>query len=192
MKSLKLLLVLIFCLVASIAIAQDCKYSKKIVKKAKKHLVDDEVEKATKFRYLFSKFSQAAGTSIVKSDKAHYLNLVLSREMGRRIDINKDDPLVIQFKDNQVLTLYPDRDTPGKFTLPVTTEVSRAYYILSKEQLEIFAAQSISHLKVYFTSEKVSEGKYGEDDLGKFFDYEVLKERYQTNLIEAANCMLQD
>lgn len=191
MSTLKLKIVLLFCLVSLTCMGQKCKYSKKMVRKASKHLVNEKVLKATKFRYLFSKFSNAAGTSIIKSNKGNYLALVLTREFGRRIDIMKDNPVIIQFQNNEVIKLYPDRSTPGKFTLPVTTEINRGYYKLDTDQLKVLAAQSIVHVKVYFTSDKVSEEKSGKDDLGTFFDYEILSDRYQSNLIDGANCMLQ-
>ncbi|NER11937.1 hypothetical protein GWK08_00660 [Leptobacterium flavescens] len=191
MNRLKITFLLCFSLVSFICPAQNCKSNKKMERKAKKHLVEDEIIKATKLRQLFSKFSQAASTNLVKTDKGYYLRLQLVRELGRRIDIMKDNPLVLQFKNGEIITLYPDRDLPGKFTLPATTEFNRPFYIVSTEQLEQFAKHPISQVKIYFTSEKVPEDKRGVDDLGTFFDYEILSERYQNNLVEAANCMLQ-
>ena len=187
----KRIVLLFFFLASMFCSAQKCKYSKKMVKKAGKHLVDDTVLKATKFRYLFSKFSNAAGTSLIKSESGYYLALVLSREFGRRIDIMDDNPVIIQLTNDELIKLYPDRSTPGKFTLPITTEINRAYYKLNEDQIKQLSIQPVMHIKVYFTSDKVSEEKSGEDDLGTFFDYEILSDRYQTNLIEPAKCILK-
>jgi hypothetical protein len=191
MKTLKLKIVLLFCLVSMVCMGQKCKNSKKVSRKAKKHLVEETIIEATKYRRLFSKFSQAAATGLVKSNEGYYLSLLLVREFGRRIDIMDDNPLVIQFKNDSIVTLYPDKSILGKFTLPVTTEINRPFYRVDRKQLELFAAQSIFHVKIYFTSDKVSENKQGVDDLGTFFDFEILNEHYQSNLIDAANCMLR-
>jgi len=108
MSTFNFKIAMIFFMISLSCVAQKkCKYSKKMVRKASKHLVEDKVIKATKFKYLFSKFSNAAGTSIIKTDKGHYLSLTLAREFGRRIDIMKDNPIVFQFQNNAIITLYP-------------------------------------------------------------------------------------
>ena len=191
MNSVKLKIVLLFCLASIACMGQNCKNSKKATKKAKKHLVDEEVIKATKPRLMFSKFSKGAFANFAKSDQGSYLALVFGREFGKRMDIMTDNPLVIQFKNDSIIKLYPDRPSIGKFTLPVTTEVNKPFYKVSDDQLELFASQPIRYVKIYFTSDKVPENNRGIDDLGTFFDFEILNERYQSNLIEAANCMLQ-
>ncbi len=192
MISLKLKLFLLLFLISMTCMSQNCKYPKKMSKKAKKHLVEENILKATQFRTLFSKFSHAAATNLVKSDKGYYLSLIFNRDMGRRVDILDTNPLVFQFKNDSVLILYPDRSNFGKFTIPVTLEVNKPFYKISPTQLEQLATQDIIHVKIYFTSDKVREEKLGTDDLGTFFDYEILNERYQSNLIEAANCILQE
>lgn len=191
MKLLKLKFFLMFSLFSMACIGQNCKYSKKMIKKAKKHLIEEKVVKATKPKAMFKKFSQAAGFNFVKSDKGYYLSLTLVREFGKRVDIMDDNPLVVQFKNDSIIILYPNRSTPGKFTLPVTTEINRPFYKVNPGQLELFGSQLIHYVKVYFTSDKVSEDKRGVDDLGIFFDYEILNEHYQSNCIEPANCILQ-
>jgi len=191
MKLLKLKFFLVFFLFSMACIGQNCKYSKKMLKKAKKHLVEEKIIKATKPKAMFKKFSQAAGFNFVKSDVGYYLSLMLVREFGRRIDIMDNNPLVVQFKNDSIVILYPNRSTPGKFTLPVTTEINKPFYKVNLAQLELFASQPIFHVKVYFTSDIVPEGKRGVDDLGTFFDYEILNDRYQSNCIESANCILQ-
>ena len=184
-------LAVLFCLFSIACIGQKCKYSKKVLKRAKKH-ISKEVIRSTKPRAMFSKFSQAASTSFIRSSDEYYLGLVLVREFGARVDIMEDNPLIFQFKNDSIIALYPDKSTPGKFSLPVTTEVNKPYYKVNQEQLDLFASQPIVHIKVYFTSDKVADGKRGVDDLGTFFDFEILNDRYQTNCIESANCILQE
>ncbi|WP_394747748.1 hypothetical protein [Spongiimicrobium salis] len=191
MNTLKWNSILLFFFVSIVCSGQNCKYSKKVAKKAKKQL-SEEIVKATKPKALFSKFSQAASASFIKSNKGYYLGLVLAREFGARVDIMKNNPLLVQFQNDSIVTLYPGKDTPGKFTLPVTTEINKPYYKITEEQLELFSSQRIRHIKVYFTSDKVAKNNRGEDDLGTFFDFEVLKERYQSNCIAPANCLLQE
>jgi len=191
MKILKLKIIVLFCLVSMICTGQKCKNSKRTFKRAKKHLIEDEIIKATKFRVLFSKFSKAATVNFVKSDKGYYLSLMFGREFGARVDIMDDNPLVVQFINDSIMTIYPDRSTPGKFTLPVTMEVNKPFYKVDHKQLELFASQPIHYVKIYFTSDKVSEKNRGLDDSGTFFDFEILNERFQSNLLDAANCMLQ-
>ena len=191
MKKLRLTLVLLLCMTTAVCAGQKCKESSKMARKAAKHLKEEKILKASKQKPLFSKFSQAASANLVKSDKGYYLRLQLVRELGRRIHIMADNPLVFQLRDNNVLTLYPDTDHPGKFNLPATTEINRPFYRLSEEQLKQLAASPIQYVKVYFTSDKVSDEKRSVDDLGSFFDYEIQNENLQANLLEPASCMLK-
>lgn len=191
MKRFQLTLVVLLCMVSTLAMGQKCKESSKMARKAAKHLKEEKILKASKLQPLFSKFSQAASANLVKSDKGYYLRFHLIRELGRRIHIMADNPLVFQLRDNSVLTLYPDTDHPGKFNLPATTEINRPFYRLSEAQLKQLASSPIQHIKVYFTSDKVSEEKRSVDDLGSFFDYEILNENLQANLLEPASCMLK-
>lgn len=184
-------LVLSLLLICTICHAQKCKYSSKSVKKGNKHFTNEKIVQGTKLKPMFSKFSQAASCYFVKSSENYYLALVLVREFGKRIDILEDNPLIIQFEDNELITLYPDRSLPGKFTLPATTEISKPFYKVTLEQLELLSAQPISYVKIYFSSDKVSEEKVGQDELGTFFDYEILNDNFQSNLMEPAKCIVQ-
>lgn len=184
-------LLLLFCLFSLVAMGQKCKTSSKMARKAAKHLTEEKIIKATKLKPIFSKFSQAAGATLIQSDKGFYLRLQLVRELGRRIHIMADNPLVFQLTNEARVTLYPDRDHPGKFNLPATTEINRPFYRVTEEQLTQLATSPIQYVKVYFTSDKVAEDKRGKDDLGTFFDYEILNDNFQSNLMEAAICMLQ-
>ncbi len=173
-------------------VGQKCKNSSKGMRKANKHFTEEKIIKATKPKALFSKFSQAASANFVKSSENYYLSLVLVREMGRRIDILKDNPLVIQFENDQIETFYPDRTLMGKFTLPVTTEINKPYYKVSSAQLELFAQHPIAHVKVYFSSDKaIGEDKFGTDDLGTFFDYGIRNENLRSSLMEPAKCIMK-
>ncbi|MEX0313842.1 MAG: hypothetical protein AB3N18_06665 [Allomuricauda sp.] len=147
---------------------------------------------ATKLKPLFSKFSQAASANFVKSDEHYYLSLVLVRELGRRIDILKDNPMIVRFQDDSVITLFPDKTLLGKFTLPVTTEINRPYYEVSADQMQLFASRSVAYIKVYFSSDKVSEEKMGRDETGTFFDYEIRNKNLQASLMEPAGCIIQE
>lgn len=172
-------------------VGQKCKNSSKGMRRANKHFIEEKIIEATKPKPLFSKFSQAASANFVKSAENYYLSLVLVRELGRRIDIMKDNPLIIQFGNDRIETFYPDRTLLGKFTLPVTTEINRPFYKVSHEQLELFIEHPIAHIKVYFSSDKVGEDKFGTDDLGTFFDYEILNKKLQASLMEPAKCIMK-
>ncbi|MEK6154077.1 hypothetical protein WIW50_12480 [Flavobacteriaceae bacterium 3-367] len=184
-------LILMFCLFSLLTMGQKCKTSQKMARKAAKHLTEEKIIRATKLQPIFSKFSQAAGASLIQSDKGYYLRLQLVRELGRRIHIMADNPLVFLLTNENQVALYPDRDHPGKFNLPATTEINRPFYKVTEEQLQQLATSPIQYVKVYFTSDKVSEDKRGIDDLGIFFDYEILNDNFQSNLLEAATCMLR-
>ncbi len=189
---LRFFLVIVFALsIGSSGFAQKCKNSDKRVRKANKHFGEQKIVEATKLKPLFSKFSQAASANFARSEEGYYLSLVLVRELGRRIDIMKDNPLIVRFENDSVVTLYPDRTLLGKFTLPVTTEINRPYYEVSPEQLQLFVSHPVAYVKVYFSSDKVSEEKMGQDDLGTFFDYEILNDRLQASLMEPAKCISQ-
>ncbi|MEX0288460.1 MAG: hypothetical protein AB3N14_05070 [Flavobacteriaceae bacterium] len=191
MNRLQLKVALALCLVSAVCVGQKCKESSKMARKAAKYLKEEKIIKASKVQPLFSKFSQAASANLVKSDKGYYLRLQLVRELGRRIHIMQDNPLVFQLRDKSLITLYPDKDQPGKFNLPATTEINRPFYKVSEEQLQQLATNHIQYIKVYFTSDKVSEEKSSRDELGTFFDYEILNENFQANLLEPASCMLK-
>ena len=190
-QHLRFSIILALCL-CTISFGQKCKYSEKRVRKANKHFEDEKIIKATKLKPLFSKFSQAASANFAKSEEHYYLSLVLVRELGRRIDILKDNPLIVRFQDDSIITLYPDKTLLGKFTLPVTTEINRPYYGASPEQMQLFASQPVAYVKVYFSSDKVSEEKMGQDELGTFFDYEILNKNLQASLMEPAACIIQE
>ncbi len=192
MKKHSFKLIVLFCTFCMFSYGQNCKNFKKGVKRAKKHFPDKEILSATKQRHLFSKFSQAASTYLVKSENSKYLALILVRELGRRIDLLDTNPIILQFENDEVLTLYPEKSSLGKFTLPATTEINRQFYTITDAQLEQLSSQQINQVKIYFTSEKVSEEKRSVDDLGMFFDYEILNERYKANLMEPALCILQN
>ena len=191
MKSHFCLTIVLALCVCSISFGQKCKYSEKRVRKANKHFENEKIVKATKLKPLFSKFSQAASANFVRSEERYYLSLVLVRELGRRIDILKDNPLIVRFQDEKVITLYPDKTLLGKFTLPVTTEINRPYYEVSAEQMQMFASQPVAYVKVYFSSDKVSEEKMGRDETGTFFDYEIRNQNLQASLMEPAQCINQ-
>nr|WP_299382208.1 hypothetical protein [Allomuricauda sp.] len=190
-QNLRFTIILALCL-CTMSFGQKCKYSEKRVRKANKHFEDEKITKATKLKPLFSKFSQAASANFVKSEENYYLSLVLVRELGRRIDILKDNPLIVRFQDESVITLYPDRTLLGKFTLPVTTEINRPYYEISAEHMQLFASKPVAYVKVYFSSDKVSEEKLGRDETGTFFDYEILNKNLQASLMEPAACIIQE
>ena len=192
MKKYGLLIIVIFCVISTMSYGQNCKNFKKGIKRAEKHLGDKEYISATKQRRMFSKFSQAVTTYFVKSEANTYLAILFVREMGRRIDLLDKDPIILQFENGELLTLYPEKSSLGKFTLPVTTEINHQFYVVSNDQLKQIASQQIDHVRIYFTSDKVAEQKYSVDDLGAFFDYEILNERYKANLMEPANCMLNN
>ena len=188
-KQISVVLILFVCISG---IGQKCKNSSKGMRKANKHFTEEKIIKATKPKTLFSKFSQAASANFVKSSENYYLSLVLVREMGRRINILIDNPLVIQFENDHIETLYPDRTLLGKFTLPVTTEINRPFYKVSKKQLELFTQYPIAHVKVYFSSDKtIGEDKFGTDDSGTFFDYGIRNENLRSSLMEPAKCIAQ-
>ncbi len=193
MKQILSVLTLLLFLSSGICNAQKCKYPNKMRKLAQKHFKGEEdISKATKFKPIFKKFSKAGTGFFVQSDKAYYLGFVLVRELGTRIDLNDDNPLQLQFVNGSILTIYPDKSVPGKFTLPVMTEYNRAYYKLDESQLNQLASNSIKHIKVYYTLQKeTSDDDRTVDDLGMFMDFEVLKENYQSNLNEIASCILK-
>ncbi len=191
MSTTKHITLLFILFVFASGIGQKCKNSSKGMRRANKHFTEEKIIEATKPKPLFSKFSQAASANFVRSAENYYLSLVLVRELGRRIDIMKDNPLIIQFENGTIETLHPDRTLLGKFTLPVTTEINKPFYKVNQEQLKLFAQHPISYIKVYFSSNKVGEEKFGTDDLGTFFDYEILSKKLQASLMEPAQCIMK-
>ena len=190
MNALKYIATLFLMLTITVSMGQKCKYSSKQTRRANKHFKNEKIIEATKLKPLFSKFSQAASANFAKSAENYYLSLVLVRELGRRIDVMEDNPLVVRFQNGETIILYPDRTLLGKFTIPVTTEINKPFYSVNAQQLQLFSEQPIAYVKVYFSSDKVAESKLGRDDMGTFFDYEILNKKLQASLMEPAKCIM--
>lgn len=190
MKLSKTLILVFVCLLSMPSYAQKCKYNKKTKRIASKFFDHAIVEKSTKFQTLFSKFSTAAASNFVKTDQGYYLGLILNRELGARIDLMKDNPLMLQFENDKVVFLYPYKSVVGKFSLPVMNEHNKTYYTVTHEDLNLISSQPIRHIKIYFTIQKgIPKNNTARDDKGHFLNYEILKKSFQENCMNAAKCI---
>ena len=188
---IRFLLVGILMLVVSSAPAQKCKFSKKEIKRVTKELEGEIILNVTEPRVLFSKFSQGATAMFVKSREHYFFNMFFVREFGAKMEILPENPLFVRFDDNSEIRLDPFQGFERRHKLPLATFNIKPYYPVTEEQIQTFAFKKIVHVKIYFSSEKVGEGKFEEDELGAYFQFDVKSERYQSNCQVAASCILQ-
>ncbi len=169
---------------------QKCKYSKKEIKKVGKDLEGETILNVTEPRVIFSKFSQGATAMFIKSDKGYYFGMFFVREMGAKMEILPDNPIVFKFDDDTILKLDPGQDYARRHKLPLTTFNIKPFYTITEEQIKLFADRKIKNVKIYFTSEKVKDEKSEKDELGTYFEFEVQSDRYQANCQAGARCIL--
>lgn len=192
MKLLKPLFLLVFFFFLTKGISQDCKYPKKMRKHAQKHLESENIVNATKFEVTFKDFNKVGSIHFAKSDSRYFMGLIFLRDFSRKIDVTLDNPFIFKLKNDSLVTLYPaksafDRGNMG-FTTPMGTKILKAYYELSSEQLQLFATNPIKNTKLYVTLKK--KAKNGDKEL-EIFDFDIKKEKWQSNFMESAKCILQ-
>lgn len=189
----KLGIIFLFGLFSTLCVGQKCNYSKKMLKQANKQFTDEKILEATKFEMLAKNFTTNVLTHFLKSENNYYLGLTLVRGGRRayRIDLMEDNPLILSFDNDHVLTLFPHRVVPH-VNIGFSQELNVAYYKLSQEELELFASRPIHNLKIYFSSDRdfSSKRNVSTDDLGLFMQFEIEKKDRQTSCIINAQCIL--
>ncbi|MDN5201351.1 hypothetical protein QQ008_08260 [Fulvivirgaceae bacterium BMA10] len=190
MKNLVSAIVLSF-VVGAMCFGQECKFVKN-KKKLQKYFQAINIEKMTKPKVLFDKWNKVASSSFIKTDQGFLWSIFLMRGYSARFEIFENNPIIVQFENGSIVKLYPNSFTEGKFpVLALTTFTINPLYKIDKDQIDMFSSNRIKNIRVYFTSEKVLSENRSEDDLGTYFEYEILSERYQSNCITPANCILQ-
>lgn len=192
MRYIKPALLLLICITTIKGASQDCKYPKKMIKHAQKRLESEKIVSATNFEVTFKDFNKVGSTHFVKSEKAYYLGLTLVRDFSRKVEVMVDNPLVFILKNDSIVTLYPDKSIADRgnmsITSPMGTKFLKSYYEVSPEQLQLFIAVPIKEVKLYVTLKKKS--KEGESSI-EIFEFEIKKEKWRTNFMTNASCILQ-
>ncbi len=186
----KILLIIVF-LVSSTVIYGQCKIKTKgsIVKLIERRVPID-VEKLTKPKVLFDKYFTVATCSFVKSTSGdHYLVIPFSRAHSARFNISENTPLKCYLEEGVTVSLDPPELIEGKMV--ITTLQIFLYYKVSEFQIDELAKNHIVNMRIYFMSEKDISNTF-EDDLGRYFEFEILSENNKAHLLDAANCILQN
>ncbi|MDN5204523.1 hypothetical protein QQ008_24235 [Fulvivirgaceae bacterium BMA10] len=157
-----------------------------------KQLENEEIIKITKPKTLFDKFYKTAATHFVKTSNGYLMGLHLRRSHSAKFEILDDNPLIIQFENGKILMLYPRSFTEGRFIGLSLTYFIVPFYKITEEDLEVLVSNKIENIRIYFTSDKVSPSNRIEDDLGTYFQYDILSEKYKSNCMIPANCIVQN
>jgi len=180
-----------FSLILAKGVGQECEYSKKMLKQAQKHFTNESIISATDYDPTFRDFNKVGSTHFVKSDSGYYMRLYLVRDFSRKMDLLEDNPMIFELQNDSLITLYPDKSMFDKSSGLITQrrmQMHKVYYEVSAKQLQFFSSIPIENVKLYVTLKKKSEE--GENEL-EIIDFEVKKEKWQTNFMASANCILQ-
>jgi len=190
MKAQILLIALLF--VSSFSYCQKCEYRNHSEKKrVSKDLNEEQNIRLSKPKVLFSKYAKNATSYFVKTETGYFWSIIFNRGYSARFEIFEENPIIIQFANNNIIKLYAKEITEGKF-LPLslsTTYQINPYYKVNKEQLEMFTSHEISNVRIYFVSDKVVEKS--EDEMGSYFEFDIQSNSKRKSCMKGANCMLQ-
>lgn len=192
MKIKKSILIVFLVFTVSLTYGQ-CKYAKKRAVKFVNKQLTTQIQTMTKPKIIFNKFSNtSSGAFFINENDEYFLALSLVRtNYSAKFEILEKQKLVINFENNIDLTLISfdnvESKTPG---ITLSAQLIWAVYEVDKEQIKIFAENPLFNLKIYFVSLKNISNTF-EDEDGKYFEFEVKADKYKSNLIEPANCILQ-
>ena len=186
----KIILFILVCFVSSTFVHGQCKVKDKgAYLKGIEKRIPIEIDFITKPRVLFDKYFVAATNTFAKTtDGEYYFIIPFGRAYSSKFELNEDTPIIFYLEDGEELSLNPDGNIEGKMVL--TTFSIFLYYKISKEQVEKLATKNIISLRIYFISEKEIADTF-EDDLGRYYEFEIHSDKYRTNVFDAANCILQ-
>ena len=190
-KSMKRNILLLLCLIFSTVAYSQCKIKTKgSLIKAFEKKVPIDIDILIKPKILFDKYTTVATNTFVKTtDGNYYLIIPYTRAYSARFEANQDTPIIFYLENSDQLTLKPSQEIDGKMIL--TKYMIFLYYNITRAQIEKLATSNIVSLRIYFIAEHEEIANTYKDDLGRYFEYEILSEKYRTNLLEAANCILQ-
>jgi len=152
----------------------------------------DELEVMTSERLLWENvLTEEFLTSFVKAGNIYYLRIHFVRRLSNSFDINEDNAIIFQLDNEDVIKLYPVCNFKGYRPVLSTSYGIFAFYKVSKEQIEKFAANRVVFNKLYFTSENTFKTAL-KDDEGTFWDKEVKVKRFQKLFfMTSAKCILK-
>ena len=190
MKKILFLLIIFSFSVITVANAQ-CKFKK--IKKLTKFVKSEDCSVrpviSTKAKLLFDQFAQLCWISYVKSGDDYYMFILLRRGYSSKIEIHENNPIVLNFDDDELLSLYPCGLFKSKTALTVT--LTACYYKITKEQLERIAERnSLESFLVHFSCDEEIAGAQIAEDGSQFLEYSIHAENYGNNATDAAACIL--
>lgn len=145
------------------------------------------LEICTKPRTLFDKLWFGGSTAIAKAGDKYFLRIGISKRFSTDFNIEKNNPLLLNFSDSTNLKLEPYSNYSGQRIVDWYHIVS--FYEISYEQLESFSSKSIISSDIYITTSSILEGSK-RNELGTCFEIDILSEKNQSNLKHPANCLL--
>jgi hypothetical protein len=189
------LLVVLFSVITSISLAQDCIYDKNETDKfSKKKLLTTKREK------VFGTLNTSGYYSLKRDDESYSIifdyTVIESSILGNsnsssKVSIKEKDQLMLLLENDEIITLEAANSVkPSKKEL-VGTDVSNwaidnVIYPITKEQLESLRSNKILTLRIFRTI-GLTDKSPGEQE---HFDVEI-KKRNQTDIQKMIDCILQ-
>ena len=191
MKIKKIILLIFLLSTFSFAYGQ-CKYAKKNSIKVVNKQLTTEIQKMSRLKIIFKKFSNMSQAGFfINENQEYFFALALVRSFSSKFEILEDQKLIINFENNIDLTLNSGFNVESKMPgLAFDSQFVWAAYKIDKEQIKIFTENPLFNLKIYFVSEKEISNTFSDED-GTYFEFEVLSDKFKSNLIKPAGCILQ-
>ena len=188
----KKILIILICLLSSTMVYSQCKIKTKgkIFKFINKN-VPIEIKLMTESKPIFDKYyTSAGGTFAIATDNEYYFIVSFMRGLySVSFSANEKTPIIFYLDNGEELSLFPNANITGK-RIGLQHYLLVPYYKITKENIERFATNSIISVRIYFIAEKEIENSF-EDDLGRYFEFDIKWSKYQNNVFDAANCILQ-
>lgn len=173
-------------------ILAQCKFKTKIPndKYAVTETCNKSIDAATKMKPLFSKFSNAASSCMAKSGQNFYFCFFMTRTYASRFELLRDNSIDLYFMNGEKLSLFPCGDFAGKYMGLSLTYTIGCYYNIDREQLSKIAKNQIQRIAIHYSGVKELSDSQSEKDGRMFVEFEIFNSKFQDNLSEAANCIL--
>ncbi|MCJ7446178.1 MAG: hypothetical protein MUO72_00640 [Bacteroidales bacterium] len=189
---IKKILLVAICLFSSAVVNSQCKFVSKgsLIRMYEKRVPVD-IEILVKPKVLFNKYFVAASNTFIETTDGQYFFVIpFSRTYSPKFEVYEDTPIIFYLEDGNELKLNPPENIEGRM-LNLTTFNIFLYYKITREQIDKLSSTNILYLRLYVISEKEIENTF-EDELGKYFEFEIKSDKYKDNVMDLANCILQN
>ena len=186
---MKILLYVVLLLTPIIGQTQKCDFDLFGKKKFAKNLGVERSELTMTMPRVLREIGTDISTHFVKVEDQFYWGIDMKKVFQSKFEIGDKDPVIVQFENDEVITLYPRQRTDGKYRADIRMRFRiRPYYNVSPDELKLFAEHKLKNIKIYFTWDGPSDDKSDQDDLGNFFEPKIQNKK---SCKKPADCILQ-